>query len=740
MADTMTPTVLPKELRMGVPAKMPQARSYMFRQQSSLPSYKYGETITINIPRLQRSYLRKDSYLRFRLNGHFTPTDSSQSLVLDTCGAFGLFEKLEVFDYLGSTVLESISGVPQLSSLLLDMGLKEVVDKNIGNQVAGLNTDYCYNGEPGLTFPVNGTSSAQTSNSCVNQSGYVYPPSSGIDLVPGTRIPSSEKSVMLQGLEDNTAVTVSALVGGVTTDFTFAAIHYLDTGAPVRFAAQTELLPSAQGSTPVDFGTQYYAIVVSTTVIKIASSYENANAGIPIVFTSTGTAVKIDKNNTTITDTAHGLQTNDRVWFSSKAINPSYIPTGIIEGKTYYVLKLTDNTYRLKLSPDSNAYINFGPNFVYGFYRHTSKATITSFTKEFAIPLPSFLGFLSQKMVPLHNGYTIVLTIANQTKPMYLSQPSDTVLSINYGDSNSIPRLPDASHATLESDVTRPEWNLSDVYMECQILELGPVAESMILSSTQGSPLVIHTKAFRNYVTTVKGATWNGNEVSSTGTQEFVLNMNLNVASLTNLLWFMRPTNQTDSILYPSCGSRTRNFLQRWQFQYGSTTLPQNNGIQTMAQTLPTYPSGAPSSNNTIKYRDYAFGSSESFHELIKSRPCFLPSNRFSFNNYNIDSCWNTNLDYSSSPIYLLNWKGIMPSAQGYLGLPRFAAGLNLQLVNGKDGDMISGLNTNGMNTSIRGMFHPMYINNMNNVTVDAFAEYDAFINISPGIATTVSF
>jgi len=561
MDDTSVATVLPKELRLGVPAKMPQARSYMFRQQSTLQNYDYGKTITINIPRLQRSYLRKDSYLRFRVNGHFTKTDFGQALVLDTCGAYGFFEKMEVFDYLGSTVLESISGAPQLASLLLDMGMKEIADKNNGMEAMGLGPDYSYSGSNPVTFSAaNGDTAIAASAS--TKGSRVCPPASGLALVAA----------------DHT--TAGAVTGAQSI-----------------------------------------------------------------------------------------------------------------------------------------------------------------FSREFSIPLLSFLGLLSQKMIPLHNGFTIVLTVSTQNKPMFVSQPIEPILQLP-----ATAAVPSAG--TIETIGTlpgSPVWQITDVFMQCQILELGPVAESMILSSTQGSPLVVHTKSFRNYVGTVSGATWAAGAVTRTGQQEFVLNMNLNVASLTNILWFMRPQTQIDSILFPSCGGRTRNFLQRWQFQYGSTTLPQNNGIQTMAATFPVYPStttAALTITDTARYRDAAVCSSESFQELMKSRPISLSTCRLNFDNYNLDASFNANLDQrAANGIIDLNWQKFYPSQYSFVGLPRFAAGLNLQLMNGKEGDIISGLNTNGMNTSIRGNFHPSFTNYMHTTcTVDAYAEYDAFVNISPGIATTVSF
>ena len=71
----------------------------------------------------------------------------------------------------------------------------------------------------------------------------------------------------------------------------------------------------------------------------------------------------------------------------------------------------------------------------------------------------------------------------------------------------------------------------------------------------------------------------------------------------------------------------------------------------------------------------------------------------------------------------------------------KFAAGICLELVSGKD--IICGLNTNGMNTSINMIFRDGDDNlgiAVQQARIDAWCEYDSFINISPGLATTVSF
>jgi hypothetical protein len=148
------------------------------------------------------------------------------------------------------------------------------------------------------------------------------------------------------------------------------------------------------------------------------------------------------------------------------------------------------------------------------------------------------------------------------------------------------------------------------------------------------------------------------------------------------------------------------------------------------------------STTKTQAYELYSAGGLEGYQELMKARPFFLPATRMIEQCYSWDARFNYNLDNRdlSNRVTSLNLNGILPTLNSYSNIGRFAGGLNLQLANNKDGQMITGLNTNGMNTSIRGIFHPLYTDLMDTVRVDAWAEYDAFINISPGIATTVSF
>lgn len=500
MATNVQPQVLPKEVRLSAPPTMPQARSYLFRQQptsvgSATPS---GGTITINLPRLQRSYLTKDSYLRFQANITYNPGTSTAPVnfaALDQPGAYSFINKIEVFDYLGSTLLESTAGHGQLMALLMDL---------------------------------------HTSNDQRN------------------------------------------------------TIHDVNTGM------RAGIMGSEWGSDTTGF-------------------------------------------------TANVVQKS-----------PS---TGEV------------------------------------FYTDVDAGGAQTIRKELAIPVMSFLGLLSDKFAPLHNGYTIVFT---------LNTAQDALI---YG------AIAGGTAVTTNGATTAIDYTISDVYYECQVLELGPVAESMLLSSTQGQPLVVASKAYRQYIGSIPS-----------GSSSFKLDINLNVASLTNILWFMRSTGIINNSYGQSANvfqqykatlsSRVRNYLQNWYFQYGSSILPQTSGITA----------------RTANGADAGGGFTECFAELLKARHQYATGDTFT----TIDEYTYAKDLEDSIPRTVFAIQANCPG--------KFAAGLDLELVSGKSQEIISGLNTNGMNTSIQLNFDPYKVTAMSSAVLDLFAEYDAFINIAPGLATTVSF
>jgi hypothetical protein len=641
---------------------MPQARSYLFRQQSTLSSYDPEQQIQINIPRLQRSYLRKDSYLQFRLNGQYQPSLRSDTtsgdkqfapdLLLDDAGAWSLIERIEVFDYLGSTVLENIDGLPQLASLIVDMGCEFTDPQHLGEVAHGLHQSF--------------------TGSAVANDALLYSVTSSADI-----------TVPLDPVE-----------------YTKLSFKFTDDNSVVE---------------------EYFDLKYDT-VADIVNTLNNKFRDNGFIAGAT-TAGKIQIQN------SRPFQiTGDSTLVT--ALNWGTVPVTATKDSAAPYSTISES------APIGASYYSGGLPLVIN--QTTTTSELKDFSVQFSIPILSFLGVLSKKMVPLHNGFTIVFTLNKAYGPMYVSPKVLPTLQLKGEQNNNIATTTVTAQmintdTPLNSisqwnDPTVFWWQITDVNLVCQILELGPLAESMIMSSSQGQPLILHTKQFRNY----RGD-------SSKSQSEFQLPLNLNVSSLTNINWFMRPNSVEDKLMYQSIGGRIRNYLQRWEFQYGSTTLPQSNGIQAMYMAAPPTDTASHKWSTTTVGQKSGF--TECFTELMKSRYCIPHKGRLSIYNYQSTSYpgLGSSPNLTNSIYKVMNFS---PEGTTVGTLPKFACGLNLELTNGKSGDLICGLNTNGMNTSIRGYFHPNYLTNTDkmDVIIDAYAEYDAFINISPGIATTVSF
>jgi len=346
----------------------------------------------------------------------------------------------------------------------------------------------------------------------------------------------------------------------------------------------------------------------------------------------------------------------------------------------------------------------------------TASLTPITATREYCIPIPSFLGLLSNKFAPLHNGYTIVLTLNQQAtafgvsftgaKNDYYLNGGQTDAAVTYFKSPTAATAGNSPNYVYATGLTNTQATgfsvtYDNVYYCCQVLELGPQAEELLLSSTGQNPLVVvvPTKAYRNHVGTV-----------NSGSSMFRLDLNLNVASLTNILWFMRNASILTTDNKRSLSERIRN-LQSWYFQYGSSILPQTSGIQTRAKNVTNQPgytmAGAP--GNQAGPTKMITDHTEGFVELMKSRHLF--------NEPNHPTTLNTR-DFISDDDTLVTTVALSGGAAP--NMPRntlafdnpeapgaFACGLDLELVSGRSNDLVCGMNTNGISTSIYAHFDP---------------------------------
>jgi len=503
----MQSEVLPSEVQFVAPSTIPQARSYVFKQQSELQEYDLskGNRIRINIPRLQRSYLMKDSYIRFRLNLDITHSAAAGIVYLDRCGAHGLFDRIEVYDYLGGTLIEQTQNIPALAT-------------SIG-------------------------------------------------------------------------------------DLTYGFMNF------------NSKLQATQG-------------------------YNGSNI-----------------HNTTADYDAWEVRTNN---------------SGLV------------------------------------LYNKSNGAASNFVTWEFALPVFSFLGLFSDKYTPLHNGFSV---------DFYLNNKELALISRTSQD--------DGASTTASIDNV---W-ISNFEYVCQVLELGEQAESMV---TAQEPMVIPASQYRYFTDIILGEGAQSN---------FRLDLNLNVVSLKNIMWGMRPTVY-QSLSYPSYGHRMRNFLHNWNFQYGSSYLPEISGISCRSLTLPSSRSGYTIwegvNSTTTSFAGWAKAASynQAYMELQKLNTSDTLLN-INMSEFMIDTAAQAGVsDFSGLlngagalvPFYAIGTKTICG---------KFMGGLDTRL---SKKNAISGIDTNGLLVSVNGYFDPDYVSSVKQAILDLWAQYDAFIQVIPGVATTVTF
>jgi len=328
----------------------------------------------------------------------------------------------------------------------------------------------------------------------------------------------------------------------------------------------------------------------------------------------------------------------------------------------------------------------------------TASLVTQTIRKDYAIPLLSFLGRLSPKYAPLHNGYTIILKRAKNENAYGLSPLGLT--------------------STVLASDSLGSMNIINPTFYAQILELGPTAEALVQASLGGEPMVVHTDAYRNYSTT-----WAGQTDANYAVSYRDLPLNINVASMKKVIWIMRDLAQLDGVSKRS-HQRIRNYLESWHFQYGSSSLPNTSGIECRSSSTSSAGSGT-----------------AALSELAKALDCVDKPTNFHDSNWNFDT-YTTNAGEVICPFMDVDNNGVRLNSEPY---GRFAAGLSTTLM--KNGETINGLNCNGILTTIRAKFNPISNKQMNSgknqmrsVRVDAWAVYDAFISIVPGVSSSVAF
>lgn len=379
---------------------------------------------------------------------------------------------------------------------------------------------------------------------------------------------------------------------------------------------------------------------------------------------------------------------------------------------------------------------------LFPFNWNNSADAITRYQSfEFAIPLPSFLGMFSTKFIPLHNGFSIDLFLNNVNQAF-----------ISYGTLSTGGGTVDIPENNLQATKVTSAW-ISNAELCSQVMELGNEAENLVLNSNGSGPLVIPSTFYRYFTNLVKGS-GEADQTSTVG-----MDLNLNVVSLKNIRFAMRPAYYQNNINYPAYGHRIRNFLENFSFQYGSSYLPELAGVACRSSVIPNTKTAGSSfvtgSSEAAKMEGYK----QAYAELMKTGgrdQWWAETTNPSIN----QSEFQTDLKYynnngattATKQAYITTYADMVPKSAGgptrdYVVPPlgkfaplisgKFMGGLDLRL---SSKDVVSGIDTNGLLVRLNARFDDNNLSNMINAVLDVFAEHDAFVQIIPGVASTVTF
>lgn len=350
--------------------------------------------------------------------------------------------------------------------------------------------------------------------------------------------------------------------------------------------------------------------------------------------------------------------------------------------------------------------------------------TLTTPTCTFSIDLFSFLGMLSSKFVPLHNGFTLSLFVNQKNIPIKFSTGFGNIDALNplsvpvnkFVDAGSgVPSVSGAADAVV-LDPSLEDMVLSNVYFKCDLLELPSELDTKVEKN-------VHTVGYKFQQNFIPQG---GNDLSI-----FVRNRILpSLKSVRKILIAQRPIQLTsnEKLTKQSLGFRLKNYIEKFTLEYNKsvidkfdTPLEAYASLKTQFQDIDKY----------VGYDDFTVDEQYStmgqqvyqFNNLTESTYLSyllkIQTNAANYTNY----WWNYDNANKVIPHY--------PPLQG-----KFLVVFNCSIP-GSVPEMIAGIDT-----SKNVLEYTMSSSSTDcaNVYVDVVVEHDAVVHVDPGKSTSVSF
>jgi hypothetical protein len=330
-------------------------------------------------------------------------------------------------------------------------------------------------------------------------------------------------------------------------------------------------------------------------------------------------------------------------------------------------------------------------------------------TNTFALDLYSFMGKLSDKFVPLHNGFRIELTVNKALIPISFSTAFGD-LTVRYYNANDTYRT-----ATLDPFIE--SMTLSNVYLKADLLEVSPDLDKNV-------DKVVHYQGFKYQQDFFPYPDFTKVNISDETRPDFTKKINPPLLSLNKVIVGQRYA--VNDVYRQKLSWRMKNYLSSLKLLYNKAIVASvSNVTETSQQAIQSF--GTPI-DYYLTMDDFNV---EEPDINLTTKGVQFPI--FTFNQYAALEAYLATYAPSSARWFPVNefQKELTNFEQG-----KFMVVFNTRLP-GTTGDTVGGINTNKASLEYQ-------LSSSSDVCwksfIDVFLQHDALLKVDPGKSTTVSF
>jgi hypothetical protein len=357
-------------------------------------------------------------------------------------------------------------------------------------------------------------------------------------------------------------------------------------------------------------------------------------------------------------------------------------------------------------------------------------------TQHYSLDLYSFLGKLSGKFVPLHNGFRIEFTFNKANIPISFSTANGS-LTVNYaGYNTATPGVPNSFSTELDPSINY--LNFTKIYLKADLLEVTPELDAKVEK-------VIHFQGFQYQLDFYPYQEFaNGGGISDENRPDFTSRITPAMMSLNKVMIGQRivPTFTANNVSsQQKLGFRIRNYVDTSDLLFNKSVINSFSNVSEFAdawlEAFGIYPELGITPND--------FSVDEPIRTGTNGNQFLV----YGQSQRNSTSLYLTqNINNAGDTIGSQWWPGLVATRSGDITAPNFGLYSTTEdqgrflivfdtRLPGTTAETISGISTSKnvleyKLTASKDVCYKAYI--------DVFSQHDAVLRVDPSVSTTVSF